>query len=52
MYPIEAHTGSSSWNTKLMMKKGGIFFVALKATVRKKEKIEVGNNIILLIKLK
>ena len=42
MYPITAHVGKTSWKTKLMMKKDGDFFVALKATVRKKENIEKG----------
>ena len=45
MYPITAHVGGTSWKTKLMMKKGGDFFVALKATVRSKEKIAVGDRI-------
>ena len=45
MYPITAHVGKTSWKTKLMMKKGGDFFVALKVTVRNKEKIAVGNRV-------
>lgn len=45
MYPITAHVGRTSWQTKLMMKKGGGFFVALKATVRNKEKISVGDRV-------
>ena len=52
MYPITAHVGSTSWQTKLMMKKGGDFFVALKKGVRKKEKITVDDNVIIAIKLK
>ena len=39
MYPIKAQVGNTSWKTKLMMKKGGNFFVALKTTIREKEKI-------------
>jgi len=39
MYPIKAQVGNTSWKTKLMMKKGGNFFVALNANVREKEKI-------------
>lgn len=45
MYPIIAHVGKTSWKTKLMMKKGGDFFVALKTTVRNKEKIAVGDRV-------
>ena len=45
MYPIIAHVGKTSWKTKLMMKKGGDFFVALKATIRNKEKIAVGDRV-------
>ena len=45
MYPITAHVGDTIWKTKLMMKKGGDFFVALKATVRSKEKIAVGDRV-------
>lgn len=45
MYPITAHVGKTSWKTKLMMKKGGDFFVALKAAVRNKEKIAVGDRV-------
>lgn len=39
MYPIMARVGNTSWKTKLMMKKGGDFFVALNEEVRKKENI-------------
>ena len=45
MYPITAHVGKTSWKTKLMMKKGGDFFVALKTTIRNKEKIAVGDRV-------
>lgn len=45
MYPITAHIGKTSWKTKLMMKKGGDFFVALKLAIRNKEKIAVGNSV-------
>lgn len=45
MYPITVHVDETSWNTKLMMKNGGDFFVALKATIRNKEKIVVGDRI-------
>ena len=45
MYPITARVGATSWKTKLMMKKGGDFFVALKAAVRNKEKISVGDRV-------
>ena len=43
MYPITAYVGETSWKTKLMMKKGGDFFVALKTTIRNKEKIAIGD---------
>jgi len=51
MYPITAHVGKTSWKTKLMMKKGGDFFVALKATLRNKEKIAVGDRVAFSFKL-
>ena len=51
MYPITAHVGETSWKTKLMMKKGGDFFVALKTTVRNKEKITVGDRVTVAIVL-
>lgn len=51
MYPITAHIGKTSWKTKLMMKKGGDFFVALKAAVRSKEKTGVGDKVIVSFKL-
>ncbi len=45
MYPITARVGATSWKTKLMIKKGGDFFVALKAVVRSKEKIAVADRV-------
>jgi hypothetical protein len=45
MYPIEVKVGNTSWKTKLMMKRGGDFFVALKVNVREKEKITKGKII-------
>ena len=45
MYPIKVKVGNTSWKTKLMMKKGGDFFVALKVNVREKEKITKGKII-------
>lgn len=45
MHPITAHVGKTSWKTKLMMKKGGDFFVAFKADIRSKEKIAVGDSV-------
>jgi len=51
-YPITARVGSNIWQTKLMVKKGGDFFVALKATIRNKENISVGDNISVSIKLR
>jgi hypothetical protein len=51
MYPITAHIGKTSWKTKLMMKKGGDFFVALRVAVRNKEKMAVGDRVIISFKL-
>ncbi len=51
MYPITAHVGKTSWKTKLMMKKGGDFFVALKATIRNREKIAIGDRITVAFRL-
>lgn len=45
MYPIRASIGDCSWSTKLMMKKGGDFFIALKAEIRKKEKLHLGDTV-------
>jgi hypothetical protein len=45
MYPILVRVGSTSWNTKLMVKKGGDFFIALKEKLRRKENIEKGKII-------
>ena len=45
MFPITAQIGKTSWQTKLMTKKGGDFFVALKAIIRSKEKLDVGNRV-------
>ncbi|MBI4085336.1 MAG: DUF1905 domain-containing protein [Candidatus Liptonbacteria bacterium] len=51
MYPITALVGTTSWKTKLMMKKGGDFFVALKATIRSREKIAIGDRITVAFRL-
>ena len=51
MFPITAYVGSTPWDTKLMIKKGGSFFVALKASVRDKEKIKVGDRVAVSFKL-
>jgi len=45
MYAITASVGHTSWKTKLMMKKGGDFFVALRADIRRKEGIKQGDTI-------
>ena len=52
MYPITVRIGTTSWKTKLMMKKGGDFFVALKAAIRSKEQIKVGDRVSIYFKLK
>jgi len=51
MYPITAHVGGTSWKTKLMMKKGGDFFVALRANIRNKEEVSVGDTVTISFKL-
>jgi hypothetical protein len=51
MYPITGSVGKTSWKTKLMMKKGGDFFVATNATIRNKENVTVGDRVSLSIKL-
>jgi len=51
MYPIIANVGHTTWKTKLMMKKGGDFFVALKSDIRNKEKIVVGDRVAISFKL-
>ena len=51
MYPITAHIGKTSWKTKLMIKKGGDFFVALNIAVRNREEIAVGDKVVISFKL-
>ncbi len=51
MYPVEATVGATTWNTKLMTKKGGDFFVALKASVRRKEGVTHGDTASITIRL-
>ena len=51
MYPITAHVGKTSWKTKLMMKKGGDFFVALKTSLREKENISKGDTVAISFRL-
>lgn len=51
MFPIMAQVGGTSWKTKLMTKKGGDYFVAFRAEVRKKEKISIGSRIVVSFKL-
>ena len=51
MYPITACVGYTFWKTKLMMKKGGSFFIALKASIRKTEETKVGDKINVSFKL-
>ena len=51
MYPITAQAGGTSWKTKLMMKKEGDFFVALKVDIRKKEKIVICGKVKVSFKL-
>ncbi len=51
MYPITAQVGNTSWHTKLMMKQGGDFFIALKLDIRKKENLSVGDIILISFQL-
>lgn len=51
MYPITVHVGNTSWETKLMTKKGGDFFIALKSDIRKKEELSAGDIIKISFKL-
>jgi hypothetical protein len=45
MNPIKAHINNTSWKTKLMIKKGGDYFIAIKLAIRKKENLSVGNKV-------
>lgn len=45
MYPITAEVKGHKWNTKLMLLKGGDFMVALRADVRKKTGVVVGDRV-------
>lgn len=45
LVPITAKLGSSVWSTSLLPKGDGTHFVALKSTIRKKEKIDLGDEI-------
>ena len=51
MYPITAHVRNTSWKTKLMMKKGSDFFVALKTSLREKENISKGDTVVISFRL-
>lgn len=45
LIPITATLGSSVWDTSLLPMGDGTHFIALKAKVRKKEDIDLGDNI-------
>jgi hypothetical protein len=49
---IKAQIGSTSWNTSLLPLKGGIIFIAIKAEVRKKEEIQLGDMVEISFSLK
>ena len=51
MYPITAHIGSTTWKTKLMIKKGGDFFIALKLAIQNKEKLALGDRVSIFFRL-
>lgn len=52
LLPIEAELGSSKWKTSLLPMGDGTLFIALKAQVRKREKIELGDTVSLTFCLK
>lgn len=41
--PVTARVGNSSWKTTLFPTKEGVYLLAIKAAVRKKEKIDEGD---------
>lgn len=43
--PIEVTVGKTKWNTSLLPMGDGSFFIALKAQVRKKEDISLGDTL-------
>jgi hypothetical protein len=45
LIPINATVGKTSWKTSLLPMGDGTHFIALNAKVRKKETIELGNEI-------
>ena len=51
MVPITATVGNTTWQTKLMRISSGGYFLALKKKVRLNEKIEVGDNIKVTLKI-
>jgi hypothetical protein len=51
MFPITAKIGDTVWETKLMTKKGGDYFVAFRAAIRKKEHIKLGDKFTVSFKL-
>ncbi|WP_406658050.1 DUF1905 domain-containing protein [Methanolobus sp. ZRKC2] len=52
LIPIRATVGNTSWDTSLMPMGDGTHFIALNAKVRKKEDIEVGNDITVTFQLR
>lgn len=45
MVPIECQLGATRWKTSLLPKGDGQYFIALKATVRKKEQVALGDTV-------
>lgn len=45
MIPITTTIGSTTWDTSLLPMGDGTFFIAIKAAVRKKQKIELGDRL-------
>lgn len=52
LVPITVTLGSSTWDTSLLPMGDGTQFIALKASVRKKEGLELGDKIKLTFKLR
>lgn len=46
--PVRARVQNTEWNTTLFPSKGGLYLLAIKASVRKKEHIEEGDMVTVL----
>jgi hypothetical protein len=52
LIPIEVSLGKTTWQTSLLPKGDKNFFIALKAEVRRKERVKLGDKISLTYKLR